>query len=249
MYVIINDTKVGFKKFGSGDPILIVHGWGGSSESLSTLGRLIKDHSVYLIDLPGFGISSDPPKNWGVKEYAEIVKDFIQKLELTGCTYIGHSFGGGIGILMASEYPGVISKLILLAPAYHREPIESSVSKKVNKIIPFYKNIKGLLKGPRKLYYRIFHPMSDAMKDPHLENVYRNIISSDLREYVKNIDIPTLLLWGKKDVHTPETDSLFLVKNIKNIEYHSFRSYSHGFPLKYPEKIVPLIYQFVEKWK
>lgn len=251
MYVMIEDTKVAFKKYGSGKrSILMVHGWGGSSASLEELGKLLsKDKKVYLLDLPGFGFSSLPKQDWGVSDYVDIVQQFIEKLQIERPIFIGHSFGGGLGMMLASLRPKLLSSLILLAPAYHREPKVSKSSRLLNKLLPVYKSIKPRLKLPRKIFYKIFYPRSDALKTMEFEEVYKRVIATDLRKYANSIKIPTLLLWGKKDQHTPEEQSHYLVKSIERIEYHSFDDFSHGFPLKYPEKIYPLIYEFISRWK
>ncbi len=249
MFVNIENNKISFQKFGSsGTQILIVHGWGGSSNSMLELGKLLaKDFRVYLIDLPGFGNSSNPGDNWGVKDYADLVMKFTEKLEIKDFFYIGHSFGGGLGIVIASMYKSLLKGLVLLAPAYYREPKESNSSQKLKEVFPGYSKIKKYLYIPRKIYYKIFYPNSDAMSTPKFENVYRNIIKSDLREYVAKIDLPTYMIWGKKDTYTPIEYSYYLIKNLKNIEYKIFNNFSHGFPLKYPEKIHPLIYEFISK--
>ena len=80
MYALIRGKQLhyditGINRKGE-DPILLVHGWGGSAESLSPLAKILStSNKVILVDLPGFGKSDLPDINWGVEEYTEVVAD------------------------------------------------------------------------------------------------------------------------------------------------------------------------------
>lgn len=61
MNIKVNELKISYVTYGSGDPTILVHGWGGNKQSLDALAReLAKTRKVYLLDLPGFGESQNP---------------------------------------------------------------------------------------------------------------------------------------------------------------------------------------------
>ena len=153
----INGKKIHYIKMGSGDKaMLLVHGWGGSHKSLRKLQEsLSKDRLTYSIDLPGFGRSDLPAKTWGVEEYAAHVVAFIKKMKLESVIYLGHSFGGALGIYIAANYPDLIDKLILCAPSFKRSQKYCKLSK-YEEFKFFVYNIPGITLL-RKIFYKVFN--------------------------------------------------------------------------------------------
>lgn len=239
MYVKIDNRKIHYKKIGSGEPILFVHGWGGNVYSLHALAELAsKKYTAILIDLPGFGKSDNPPPHWGVEGYAELVCHVIKALNLKKPHYVGHSFGGAIGIYIASKYPRLMNKLVLCNSSFKREK-KISTTAKLAKKIPHRNNpvIKLIEPFMKKVYYKLFHTDSDLMKYPHLESNFRKIVIQDLTPEAKKIHIPTYILWGEEDSMTPVLWAYELEKNIKNSQIKVFPGVRHNLPLKYPKEV------------
>jgi pimeloyl-ACP methyl ester carboxylesterase len=154
------NKTINYEEDGSGPTMLFVHGWGGNMDSLKGLyENFSQKYRCVRLDLPGFGGSSNPDPDWGIKEYAECIKSFIGDEKVIYC---GHSFGGAIGIYLAAEYEN-LSKLILFAPSFHRK----NNGPKVKKVtFPGYYQVKMALTPFRKIAYRILYPGSQALKYP-----------------------------------------------------------------------------------
>ncbi len=235
----IEHRKIHYKKLGAGPPLLMVHGWGGTMYSLLRLAVLAsKSNTVYLIDLPGFGKSDPPPPHWGIQGYAELVAKIITLLDITGCDYVGHSFGGEIGIYLASHNQQFIRKLVLIASAYKRsnkistlvkikQKLPHSIGTLIEKIQPFLK----------KLYYRIFLRDSDVTRFPHLESNLRLILSFDLTPQIKQIHTPTLILWGEQDTITPTLWAYELNHAIQNSRLVIYPKARHNLPIQHPNLV------------
>ena len=105
MYTTINFLKINYEILGRGDTILLLHGWGGSLESLRVLGLKLKDvgYNVMLIDLPGFGQSDKQQKSFSLDDYADIVEEFLAKQGIRKLYVFGHSFGGSVAIKIIHE--------------------------------------------------------------------------------------------------------------------------------------------------
>lgn len=104
-----------YRKLGeSGTPIVILHGLYGASDNWISIGKQLSlSHQVYLLDLRNHGNS---PHNNSHK-YSDLVADlseFIQKNEIQKPILIGHSMGGKTAMLLALQYPSLISKLIVI---------------------------------------------------------------------------------------------------------------------------------------
>ena len=83
MNLDLSGKLVNYKISGKGDPLLLIHGWGGSSNSLEKLAQLLSsEYKAITLDLPGFGQSDRPESDWGVGEYAKFLVDFIDRLNL-----------------------------------------------------------------------------------------------------------------------------------------------------------------------
>ena len=117
MYIDIDGLNINYTDEGNGKSVLLLHGWGGSIQTMMAIGNILKDKfRVISVDLPGFGKSGIPEVPWDSYDYAECIYKFIQKLNLSGLIVFGHSHGGRISIILASKYE-VVRKLILIDSA------------------------------------------------------------------------------------------------------------------------------------
>lgn len=235
MFLDVSGKKIYFERRGAGPPLLFVHGWGGTSMSLLPLARLFTGYETIVLDLPGFGKSDLPDPTWGVKEYANIVYQFCLQLGLKNIAYFGHSFGGSLGIYLASTKPELIEKLILCNSAFKRtSPGQSR-----------FLLMKCLPMSMKRFLYRIFFPNSDSMKYPHLETNFRKIIIQDLSHLLPKIKTPTLILWGSADKDTPVPMAHELYEKIAGSTLKIFEGVTHGLPLKYPEFVYKEVMKFL----
>ncbi|OGK62631.1 hypothetical protein A2334_03335 [Candidatus Roizmanbacteria bacterium RIFOXYB2_FULL_38_10] len=242
MYQSLGGRKIHYSIEGSGPPIIFVHGWGGTIQSLTPLANLFSHHTRVLLDLPGFGKSDPPEKNWGVEEYAKCISELLLKLNIKQTTYVGHSFGGSLGIYLASTSPAFINKLILCSSSYKRTGITSNARTSWIKKLPLP---PLLLLALRKAAYRILYPGSDALKFPHVEENLRRVLSQDLSLHLANIHAPTLIIWGKQDIDTPLNLAEELHQKIANSKLILFDDATHGLPLKNPRGVYKEIVKFI----
>ena len=95
MEMTAGNVKLYYEQMGNaGRKILLLHGWGCSTEHFALLGReLSRDYRVTMVDFPGHGKSGRPPEPWGVPEYAACIREMMLRLGLPPCAIIAHSFG------------------------------------------------------------------------------------------------------------------------------------------------------------
>ncbi len=119
----INGIDLYYKTAGEGKPFLILHGWGASSFSWMRVVDEMSGKGFKLIipDLPGFGKTEMPKNIWGVGEYADFIISFIKKLDISSFYLLGHSFGGGIALKIATEKNVKPLKIIFCDAAIVRE--------------------------------------------------------------------------------------------------------------------------------
>ncbi|MFH1564615.1 MAG: alpha/beta hydrolase [bacterium] len=201
--IIINNLITNYQKTGSGDAdFILLHGWGCELNIFNNLVSKINQnrYTIYALDFPGFGKSQMPKEIYGVGEYAKFLKKFIEKLEIKNPIILGHSFGGRVAIKFASDYPDVVKRLILTGSEGIKKDLKKSylfVAKVGKKIfnLPFLKKYKN------KVLEKV--GAKDLAESGEREEIFRKVVNQDLREFAKNIKIPTLLIYGINDDETP----------------------------------------------
>lgn len=218
----ICDLKINYIKKGEGKTVLILPGWGASTDTYMPIIQAVSHYAnVFCIDFPGFGGSEEPKESLKLDDYVAIVQEFVKKQEIKELDLIGHSNGGRVIIkLMSQKDLGFkVNKIILIGSAgiVH----EKKTSQKIK--IKIYKGVKRVLE--RKPFKRIFSGMIEKMKNhvgstdyrnasPVMKKTLVNLVNEDLRELLPNIKVPTLLIWGTKDTETPVEDAELMEKQI-----------------------------------
>ena len=110
-----NGAVMHYERLGeSGRPLVLLHGWGCSGETMAPLMRdLSPDHRVMAVDFPGHGKSPEPPEPWEVTEFACLTRALMEKEGFLGADVIAHSFGGRVALYLAAEKPDTFSRLML----------------------------------------------------------------------------------------------------------------------------------------
>ncbi len=111
--ITIDGKHIYFEKYGVGEPLVFLHGYGLSSKSWkSYVQDFAQDYTVYLIDLPGHGRSDNFQEDLSVKEVAEDVNKMLDKIGLDSIKAIGFSFGGDILFQLALRNPHLITSMV-----------------------------------------------------------------------------------------------------------------------------------------
>ncbi len=113
-YVTVNGMNIRYAVRGTGFPLLLLHGF---CEFLETwdfnLRPLGEYYRVYAMDLPGHGLSDKPYLDYSISFFTDFTVSFMQALGIDHANVIGHSFGGAIGISLATGFPEKVDRLIL----------------------------------------------------------------------------------------------------------------------------------------
>ena len=115
---IIQNTKIEYWQKGKGDYLLFLHGAFSSFRFYVPLLELLAQHYTVLAPtLPGMGKSESFGEGNTISRYIEILTEFVQrKIGTQEFVFVGHSLGGGIGILLLKSGELKIKKMILLNP-------------------------------------------------------------------------------------------------------------------------------------
>jgi len=113
--VKIHGHDVGYRRAGTGEPVLLIHGLAGSSRTWSdVLPTLTEHHDVIAPDLLGHGESAKPQGDYSLGAFASGLRDFLSVIDVPSVTIVGHSFGGGVAMQLAYQHPHLVDRLVLV---------------------------------------------------------------------------------------------------------------------------------------
>ncbi len=196
MKIDIKNVKINYIDYGNlkDGTILLLHGWGQNIEMMKSLGDSYANrYRILIMDLPGFGDSTEPKYAWTVHDYVDMVHIFLQKLKVENVIIMGHSYGGKIGLLYASQYN--VTKLIVFGSPFKKEVKELSLKTKILKKlkkVPVLNKLEGVAKK---------HIGSTDYRNasPLMREVLVNTVNLDITDEVRKIKCPTLIIWGTLD--------------------------------------------------
>jgi esterase len=104
-----------FKEFGSGEPLVILHGLFGTLDNWQTIARQLSENfTVYIVDLPNHGRSPHTKGEFDYSEMSDAVAEFLTKNWIHETRLIGHSMGGKLAMQLALQQPDLIKKLAVI---------------------------------------------------------------------------------------------------------------------------------------
>ena len=107
----IDGLFINYEQVGEGPDVVLLHGWGQNIEMMKPVADPFdEEFNIVIIDLPGYGASSEPTYVWSLEEYVDCVHTILESLDISNPILVGHSFGGRIGIIYASKYEDVWTK-------------------------------------------------------------------------------------------------------------------------------------------
>ncbi len=114
-HVSIHGHSVGYRRGGTGQKILLIHGLAGSSKTWDDVLPLLTPHAdVIAVDLLGHGESAKPSGDYSLGAFASGLRDFLSILGIDSITIVGHSFGGGVAMQLAYQHPHLVDRLVLV---------------------------------------------------------------------------------------------------------------------------------------
>ncbi len=224
-YLDLEDAKIYYESYGKGEPLILLHGNNGSiADFHQQIPFFAKYYQVIAVDTRGQGRSTDlSTADYSYEKFADDLFKLIQQLKLERVNILGWSDGGNTGLILNTQHPTLVNKLITIGANLNPSGVEEEL------INTFKKQLSANEAGtnPRLVKLMLNHP---------------NITNTQLHQ----INNPVLVMAGSNDVikavHT-ET----IQKGIANATMEIIPNASHYVPFEQPEKINALILKFLQK--
>jgi pimeloyl-ACP methyl ester carboxylesterase len=212
--------------------LVVVHGGGGGAETwLTNAAHLAKKYSVYIPDLPGFGLSQAMEGEFEIPRYAQFIEEFVTAVGLKNFHLVGHSLGGGIAGTYAINYPQRVKKLVLVDSLGLGKEI--AVWARVSCWM-LGSTIKTVLKGVRWLVKLLYSPVESLRAISGFNvGVGRSMMTLqgqriNVVDGLSQLMIPTLVVWGDQDPVVPVSHGYSAATVIPNCELEVFRDCGHS---------------------
>jgi len=258
-----------YEKYGTGSiSIIFLHGFGSSKNSWYDFYNFFdnKRYTCYLIDLKGFGNSSIPMDNkYSLQDNAMIVTSFINQNIKGNYIIIGHSFGGGVALFQnmssfLSEKPNC--QILIDCAAYN---LDTPFFIKYLKT-PILNNLMFVLSSARfrakfsikrivykdnindKIIGRYFESFKGNNNSFSFIRTAKQLVPKDYNKLIEKYDdiqIPTLIIWGKDDEIISATQGKLLHKQIINSHIEIIPKCGHIPHEELPYKTFKIVNSFI----
>ena len=259
-----------------GDPahktLLFLHGFGENRYTWRFLvPALAQKYHLVMLDLKGFGASPKPKDDYySIYDQAHLVYAFIKEKKLENITLVGRSLGGGIALVLALEQEDKlidkkIEKMILINSMSYKQNLPSMMEVLNYPIIGYLgihllSNNYMAKEGYRYAFYNddlipkeSVDIATQYLAFPHAKYAYlktvNQLVPDDIEAIQKKysaITIPTLILWGKKDVSIWVEKAYRLHRALKNSHLKVFTNAGHAPQEEVPNLVSDEILKFLE---
>lgn len=245
--IVVGDQRVRALDVGEGDPVVVLHGWGGRIESMDPVIRCLAPRfRVVALDLPGFGESPLPAATWGTPDYAAFVRAAVDRLGVTAASFVGHSYGAKVSLYLAATYRSVVDKLVLVGSSGLRST--PSVKTRLKRAASKGARAAGRLGPPgralRDAAYRRL-ASSDYRDAGALRPILVKVVNEDLSSLLPAVKASTLLVWGSADDAVPLAHARRMEKLIPDAGLVVLEGAGHFAYLDEPERFCRVTRHFL----
>lgn len=224
-FLDVNDAKIYYEIYGKGEPLVLLHGNGGSiSEFYKQIPALAKQYQVIVLDTRGQGRSTNlSNKDYTYQQFAEDLNLLMTHLKIDKFNIVGWSDGGNTGLIFAKTYPNRVNKLVTIGANLFPEGVENSL---LTDFKNQYNNIEN--NGDKRL-------LKLMLKEPQLTAL-------DLASITSSV----LVIAGEKDV-IKEEHSKLIKNSIKNSDLLIVPKSGHYVPFEQYKTVNEQILKFLQK--
>ncbi|HEX2780792.1 MAG TPA: alpha/beta fold hydrolase [Gemmatimonadaceae bacterium] len=221
--------RVAYTRRGAGSPLLLVHSIHAAASSyewLHVVDALAEGHTVYTLDLVGFGLSDRPHARYTARFFIGLIGDFAAQVIGGPCTLVASSLSAAYAIVLGARDPGRFPSLVLVQPTglvrLHDAPSAGGDSARLAFETPIVGTalFNGLVSRRSLRYYleRVYADdslVTDELVDAYYATSHQpgakhaaaafvaGHLNLDVRRALRRLGQPTLLLWGGQARETP----------------------------------------------
>jgi pimeloyl-ACP methyl ester carboxylesterase len=221
------------------------------------MGYLGNDYRTYALDFWGFGESGKKLSTYEVSEFVSLVDQFMDALGIENAPVVGHSMGGTVGLLLSIQYPHRVSSVtvigspivgkslaLMLKLAGYR-PIAVMVHNMMWALKLGIRLSAPVITSDKRWYNMIDQDLSRTTVESFLTSI-SSLHQTDLTEALSQIRVPTMGIYGHKDVIVNPNQWKPLQSNVPNVRIERFPEAGHFPMLDQPRKFQETLRNFLD---
>ena len=207
----INGASLYYEVRGQGEPLLLHHGYTASAVNWMPVAKALeKQYQIILMECRGTGESEHTLDGYTLEQYAADVVGMLDYLAIDKVSFAGHSMGGGIGYLLALDYPQRLDRLILMAPIpaagvgeiepeMRAQRLDERRRGDRDSILERYRALKFRADVETDAWFesRVEHIL--GVSDGHFEAGAEAMQALDVEDRLHDLNTPTLMIAGAVD--------------------------------------------------
>lgn len=248
-YEIKHQGKFRFVEEGEGEPIVLLHGlFGALSNFKDLIEHFRKRNKVIVPILPLYDLNLLDTTVGGL---AKFVRRFIDYKDYQDIHLLGNSLGGHVGLVYALSNPDRIKTITLtgssglfengMGETYPKRGNYEFIKKKTE--LTFYDPAIA----SKELVDEVFEIVNNRLKAIKIIALAKSAIRHNLGEELREIKVPTLLIWGKNDTITPPLVAEEFNKLIPESELHYINHCGHAPMMEVPDEFNVILEEFLNK--
>ncbi len=252
-HATINGVELFYDQQGSGEAIILHHGYTGSHDSYENVAPLLADrYRCIVMDARGAGDSGRPDSGYTIEQYADDVIGMADHLGLDRFTYVGHSMGGVIGMELGLRYADRLNKLVLVAPA-PADGVQTPPEMRERALRLWRERARDTMIRERMATTARVHDPSEieravdralSVSEGHFEQSWQAMVDYRRGDDLKDLQTRTMVIAGAADGLL--TANLKDFQRLPNATLHVFSRVSHGIPREVTEEFAAVIADFME---
>ena len=261
-YVDAGGIKTNYLEVGDGPPVVLVHGSGPGVTAYAnwrlTMPGLAPHFRVLAPDMAGFGFSDKPGGVADLAAWAGQIIGFLDSLGIERASVVGNSFGGSIGIRLATDHPDRVDRLVLMGATGISFPITEGLDQvwgyqpsleNMRRILDYFAYSRELVNDElAEVRYR-------AALAPGVQEAFSALFPAPRQRWVEAITTPeekikaipheTLIIHGREDKVIPLDNAYRLLGLIERSELHVFGRCGHWSQIEWAADFNALLVRFL----
>jgi 3-oxoadipate enol-lactonase len=242
---------------GEGEPVLMIHGLGGSSNTFTPVLAAFARHRTIRFDLPGSGRSYRIEGPLSLELFVDRALRIMQRTGVERAHVVAHSMGTIIATHLAASAPGRVESLALFGPLLAPpEPARAAIRARAAKAREgdMQPIAEALLQASISAETRAKRPTAVAFvreslmrQDPEAYARSCEALAEMVPADTSRIECPTLLVTGDEDVVAPPQAVRMMSERIAGSRVEVLRGCGHWTPVEKPEECEGLLKRFLER--
>ena len=269
-YIKVSSVNTRYWNEGTqGTPIVLLHGGGSAIEVWThNIHSLARDHRVFAFDMVGSGLSDKPAVAYSVEYQLQFLQDFMDTLGIQQAHLIGNSMGGSVALKFALKSPERVSQLGLVSSFGLGREIDIydrllAAFPAIAKLIPPSRSVVRMVLNdcvynPKSVPEEWIESSFQGLNLPGRKEALISLLTTNLdfwgvrREVfspivqkLAQIEVPTLIIWGRQDSVIPVSHAYTAARKIPHSRLHIFERCGHWAQVEYPEEFNQLVSEFM----